>query len=157
MSVIRKVQVRRGTAAAWNSANPTLSSGEFGYDTTNGKVKIGDGVTAWNSLAFATYTPAEVDALIADFQTSADVQAAIATFENISRNAYSWPATKTYSNGRLATTVYTTNDGTITKTLNYDTSGAITSIVLSGDVPVGVSTTKTLTYLNGLVTGQAYT
>lgn len=89
--------------------------------------------------------------------TSEDVQAALATFENISRNAYSWPATKTYSNGRLATTVYTTNDGTITKTLNYDTSGAITSIVLSGDIPVGVPTTKTLTYANGLVTGQAYT
>lgn len=64
MSVIRKVQVRRGTSAAWSSANPVLSSGEFGYDETNDKVKIGDGSTAWNSLAFAHYKPAEVDALI---------------------------------------------------------------------------------------------
>lgn len=64
MSVIRKVQVRRGTAAAWSSANPVLSSGEFGYDETNDKVKIGDGTTAWNSLAFAHYKPNEVDALV---------------------------------------------------------------------------------------------
>lgn len=86
MSVIRKVQVRRGTAAAWSSANPVLSSGEFGYDETNDKVKIGDGATAWNSLAFAHYKPSEVNALIADFQTSDDVQTAIeagASFINI--------------------------------------------------------------------------
>lgn len=64
MSVIRKVQVRRGSAAAWSSANPVLSSGEFGYDETNDKVKIGDGATAWNSLAFAHYKPSEVDASV---------------------------------------------------------------------------------------------
>lgn len=64
MSVIRKVQVRRGTAAAWSSANPVLSSGEFGYDETNDKVKVGDGATAWNSLAFAHYKPSEVDSSV---------------------------------------------------------------------------------------------
>ena len=78
MSITRKIQVRRGTTSQWSTANPTLSSGEFGYDSTLKKIKIGDGSTAWASLPFATYTPAEVDALLADYATTADVNAAIA-------------------------------------------------------------------------------
>jgi len=73
MSVIRKVQVRRGTASAWSTANPVLSSGEFGYDETNGKIKIGDGATAWNSLAFAHYKPSEVNDLLLDYALSGEV------------------------------------------------------------------------------------
>jgi hypothetical protein len=49
MSVVTQIQVRRGTAAQWTSTNPTLASGEWGYETDTGKVKIGDGTTAWNS------------------------------------------------------------------------------------------------------------
>ena len=49
MAVVTQIQVRRGTAAQWTSANPTLASGEWGYETDTGKVKIGDGTTAWNS------------------------------------------------------------------------------------------------------------
>ena len=49
MSVVTQIQVRRGTAAQWTSANPTLASGEWGFETDTGKVKIGDGSTAWNS------------------------------------------------------------------------------------------------------------
>lgn len=52
MPVVTQVQVRRGTASQWTSANPTLASGEWGYETDTGKVKIGNGSTAWNSLAY---------------------------------------------------------------------------------------------------------
>ena len=41
---------RQGTASQWASKNPVLAAGEFGYDTTNDVVKIGDGETAWLSL-----------------------------------------------------------------------------------------------------------
>ena len=41
---------RQGTASQWASKNPVLAAGEFGYDTTNDVVKIGDGKTAWLSL-----------------------------------------------------------------------------------------------------------
>jgi hypothetical protein len=47
-----KIQIRRGTAAEWTSANPTLLSGEQGLETDTGKTKIGNGVTAWNSLGY---------------------------------------------------------------------------------------------------------
>jgi hypothetical protein len=44
------IQVRRGTAAAWTSANPTLVSGEPAYETDTGKLFVGDGSTVKNSL-----------------------------------------------------------------------------------------------------------
>lgn len=47
---------RRDTAANWTSANPVLGAGEYGLNTTNGRVKIGDGATAWNSLAYQMNT-----------------------------------------------------------------------------------------------------
>lgn len=48
-----KVQFRRGTAAAWTAANPVLSEGELGLELDTDLMKIGDGATAWNALAYA--------------------------------------------------------------------------------------------------------
>tara|TARA_R100000988_G_scaffold80968_1_gene44329 strand:- start:446 stop:3424 length:2979 start_codon:yes stop_codon:yes gene_type:complete len=47
-----QMQQRRDTAANWTSADPTLLAGEFGYETDTGKLKVGDGSTAWSSLAY---------------------------------------------------------------------------------------------------------
>lgn len=52
MAVVTQIQVRRGTASQWTSTNPTLASGEWGYETDTGKVKIGNGSTAWTSLGY---------------------------------------------------------------------------------------------------------
>ena len=38
------------TSTEWESQNPVLAAGEFGYDTTNKITKIGDGSTHWNDL-----------------------------------------------------------------------------------------------------------
>lgn len=46
------IQLRRDTAANWTAANPTLAQGEFGVETNTLKVKCGDGITAWNALAY---------------------------------------------------------------------------------------------------------
>lgn len=43
---------RRDTAANWTTNNPTLLAGELGYETDTGKWKVGDGSTAWTSLAY---------------------------------------------------------------------------------------------------------
>ena len=43
---------RKDTAANWTAANPILLSGEIGYETDTKKFKIGNGSTAWNSLAY---------------------------------------------------------------------------------------------------------
>ena len=52
MAVVTQIQVRRGTASQWTSANPTLAAGEWGFETDTGKVKIGTGATAWTSLSY---------------------------------------------------------------------------------------------------------
>lgn len=46
------IQLRRDTATNWTSLNHTLAAGEAGYETDTGKLKIGNGTTAWNSLAY---------------------------------------------------------------------------------------------------------
>jgi hypothetical protein len=49
-----QIQIRRGTAAAWTSADPTLAAGEFAIETDTDKYKIGDGSTAWTSLGYSS-------------------------------------------------------------------------------------------------------
>jgi hypothetical protein len=56
MAVVTAIQIRRGTAAQWTSANPTLAAGEQGFETDTGKFKIGTGSTAWTSLSYAAGT-----------------------------------------------------------------------------------------------------
>ena len=48
------IQMRRDTAAAWTSANPTLAQGELGLETDTTYYKIGNGSTAWTSLAYGS-------------------------------------------------------------------------------------------------------
>lgn len=48
-----RLQQRRDTAANWTANNPTLAQGELGLETDTTKWKMGDGTTAWNSLAYA--------------------------------------------------------------------------------------------------------
>ena len=49
-----KIKLRRDTAANWSNLanNPILASGEPGYETDTGRLKFGDGSTAWNSLPY---------------------------------------------------------------------------------------------------------
>jgi hypothetical protein len=48
---IAQIQIRRGTTAEWAAASPVvLAAGEFGYDITLKRTKIGDGTTEWASL-----------------------------------------------------------------------------------------------------------
>lgn len=49
---VLQVVVRKDTAANWTTVNPTLLEGETGYETDTTWHKIGDGATAWTSLAY---------------------------------------------------------------------------------------------------------
>jgi len=48
----QQIQLRNDTAANWTSANPVLALGEVGVERVTGQFKIGNGTTAWNSLAY---------------------------------------------------------------------------------------------------------
>ncbi|MFW0773544.1 hypothetical protein ACLRGI_10285, partial [Paenarthrobacter nitroguajacolicus] len=52
-----RIQLRRGTAANWASVNPVLGQGEPGIETDTGKLKFGNGVTAWLALPYASEGP----------------------------------------------------------------------------------------------------
>jgi hypothetical protein len=49
-----RFQLRRDSAADWTSHNPTLLDGEPGVEEgpDGDRMKIGDGVTAWNDLPY---------------------------------------------------------------------------------------------------------
>ena len=49
-TITATIKHRQATAATWESKNPVLAAGEFGYDTTNKITKIGDGTTHWLDL-----------------------------------------------------------------------------------------------------------
>jgi hypothetical protein len=55
------IQLRRGTAAAWAEANPTLNAGESGFETDTRKFKIGDGSTTWNNLQYVRIDGGSLD------------------------------------------------------------------------------------------------
>lgn len=40
------------TYTNWVSSNPILKQGRISYDTTNKKIKIGDGITSWVNLPY---------------------------------------------------------------------------------------------------------
>lgn len=45
-------KLKRGTAARWAEVNPILEQGEPGFVYDQNRLKIGDGVTPWNSLPY---------------------------------------------------------------------------------------------------------
>jgi len=45
-----QIQLRRDTAANWDTTNPVLAQGEAGYALDTGELKLGDGTTPWNAL-----------------------------------------------------------------------------------------------------------
>ncbi len=47
-----RIQLRRGGAQEWANSNPTLAQGELGIELDTGRFKIGDGVSAWNTLRY---------------------------------------------------------------------------------------------------------
>ena len=45
-----RILLRRDSSENWAASNTVLMAGEPGYVTNTGELKIGDGVTVWNSL-----------------------------------------------------------------------------------------------------------
>ena len=111
MAVNTQLQVRRGSASQWTSANPTLAAGEFGFESDTGKFKIGTGSTAWTSLAYASLTTSDIPELSQDA-----VDQALVAGTGI---------TKTY------------NDGANTLTLAVDTATIQARVTDVSDTEIG--------------------
>lgn len=64
---------RGGTAAAWTEKNPVLGVSEPGHEIDTNKLKLGDGVTSWNSLpylddSFIEIVNAMIEEALEDFE-----------------------------------------------------------------------------------------
>ena len=55
-----RVTVRKGTATQWRLSNPVLLDGEIAWEGDSTKLKVGDGVTAWNDLDYYKVGDGEV-------------------------------------------------------------------------------------------------
>lgn len=72
-------QFRRGESSAWEKNNPILAYGEPGFEKDTNRLKIGNGVTPWNELAYfngdeeAFNAALALKANIADVYTKAEV------------------------------------------------------------------------------------
>ena len=65
-----RLQFRRGTAAEWTTANPTLASGEMGIETDTSLFKIGNGLTSWIALPYGGLKGADGEANLGGFPIS---------------------------------------------------------------------------------------
>jgi hypothetical protein len=110
-----RLQQRRDTAANWTSNNPTLAAGEIGLETDTSKFKIGNGSTAWTSLAYANgLTATSTDTLTNKTLTN---DAFIGSLENA--NVVASAATGTINVDTITSTVwYYTSNASANFTLN---------------------------------------
>ena len=88
-----RMQQRRGTAAQWTAANPTLAAGEIGFETDTSKFKMGNGSSAWTALTYfanAAELLAIIDGAPAALNTLNELAAALgddpAFFTNIAES-----------------------------------------------------------------------
>lgn len=140
-----KIRLRRGTASEWTSANPTLESGEVGVETNTKKIKIGDGSTAWNSLAYAvdfssyatqTYVDNSISSLIdsapAALDTLNELAAALnddASFATTVTNSLADKSDKLITTNEQTGTSYTLVLSDSAKLIELNNAAAITLTV----------------------------
>lgn len=90
---LKQLLLRGDTSAAWAAANPVLGSREIAIDTDVHRIKVGDGVTAWSGLPWASNDQASIlrlEAAAAAFESAATpVDASMTTVQADPDSAFS--------------------------------------------------------------------
>jgi len=140
-TVQARFQVRADTAANWTAANPTLLLNEIGIENDTKKLKLGDGTTAWASLA---YFPSIVTGgtVLGNLEIGTT---GTLTFEGSTADGFETTlavtdptADRTITLPNITGTVVTTGDtGTVTSTMIAD--GTIVDADISATAEIAVS------------------
>ena len=160
-----RMQQRRGTAAQWTAANPTLAAGEIGFETDTNKFKMGNGSSAWTALSYFSNTTA-LEALLNDSAPAAlntlnEIAAAInddpAFFTTIATNLSNHASDTTDIHGIANTAVLATtsdiSNAIAGVTNDYSTMGGTGIDWNSGTEAFDIdSTVATKTYADSAVT-----
>lgn len=154
-----RLQNRRDTSSNWTTNNPTLAAGEIGYETNTGKLKIGDGTTAWTSLGYTQN--GTVTSITAGTGLSGGTITSTGTIA-IDSTVATLTGSQTLTNKTLTTPVISsiTNTGTLTLPTSTDTLvGRATSDTLSSKVLLSPEerTTVSATAATGTINFDAVT
>ena len=118
-----RIKFRRDTSANWEIANPVLALGEPGLETDTGKIKYGDGETAWNSLAHAGGDTLNDEGGVVVTAGSTKYWQAAQRRENYDTNGR---GVRHDSQGNVYALTITRDGGDVAVITKYSTSGAVT-------------------------------
>lgn len=137
-----RFQLRRDTASNWTVANPTLALGEPGVETDTLKLKVGNGSSAWNSLAYS------ISQDFADLTNTPTTLAGYGISDAVSVNDTGTVTNDmlagSIANNKLANSAITVNgvtvalgsSGTITATLPVATSALLGGVIIGSGIAV---------------------
>ena len=136
------IQIRRGTAAEWASANPILAEGEIGFISDENKIKIGDGATEFSSLDYLE-AEAFIDSVALGTDTTGNYVETLVAGDGISVSG----------EGTESASATVTNTGVLSLT---GTANEITVSGSTGDITLSLPTSISVDVV-GDVTGNADT
>jgi hypothetical protein len=155
-----QIQLRRGLAADWTSTNPILAEGEVGVEKDTLKLKVGNGTTAWTSLAYFG-SAGTVSSVAMSVPTGLTVSGSpvttSGTFAVGLQTGYSIPTTSSQTNWDSAYSERRQWDGGSTN-LNASTARTSLGLVIGTDVLAPNGSAASLTSfptLNQNTTGTA--
>jgi hypothetical protein len=145
------IQIKRGTASAWTSANTVLAAGEVGFETDTKKMKVGDGSTAWTSLGY-TVTDGDISGVTAGTGLSGGGNSGAVTLA-IDSTVATLTGTQTLTNKTLTSPTITSASGVINNTLTTTTGDLIYASSANTPARLGIgSTSQVLTVSGGVPT-----
>lgn len=126
-----EVRLRRDTANSWYFNNPILGPGQMGLEVDTNKIKIGNGITRYDSLPYfglgpGTGSVTSVNASI----TSGALNVSGGPITSSGTLAFTWTGSsgqQVLGDGSLATRI--TNNNQLTNGAGYITSSALTGYV----------------------------